>query len=75
MLGMGCFSFESCSDRFSLQGWSDSYLFQNAGTCEDAESNTFFDGGITDFVQPNVFTYGPLVVGLCIAHKVVKARV
>ncbi|URE05322.1 PPR repeat [Musa troglodytarum] len=44
------------------------------GICEDAVGSNYFEGGSNEVAQPNVFTYGALVDGLCKAHKVVEAR-
>ncbi|XP_072981746.1 uncharacterized protein [Typha angustifolia] len=44
------------------------------GTCETAEVDMYFKGDDCAITQPNVFTYGALVDGLCKAHKVAEAR-
>ncbi|RWW43641.1 hypothetical protein BHE74_00050670 [Ensete ventricosum] len=43
------------------------------GICEDAVGSNCFEDGNNEVAQPNVFTYGALVDGLCKAHKVVEA--
>nr|UPT49276.1 pentatricopeptide repeat protein AaPPR121 [Agave angustifolia] len=44
------------------------------GTCDGTDVDKYFEGGDANFTEPNVFTYGALVDGLCKAHKVVEAR-
>ncbi|KAM0940050.1 putative tetratricopeptide-like helical domain superfamily [Dioscorea sansibarensis] len=81
MLSMGCLpnvvTYTALIDGLCKAGQIDkacSIYSKMRGTCEDTESNIFFDGGNTNLVEPNVFTYGALVDGLCKAHKVVEAR-
>lgn len=44
------------------------------GTCEGTDAGICFDSSGANITEPNVFTYGALVDGLCKAHKVVEAR-
>ncbi|KAK1315279.1 Pentatricopeptide repeat-containing protein [Acorus calamus] len=44
------------------------------GDASDEDVNKYFEGNAMDDEEPNVFTYGALVDGLCKAHKVVEAR-
>ncbi|GJN02508.1 hypothetical protein PR202_ga19867 [Eleusine coracana subsp. coracana] len=44
------------------------------GTCNDAESDFYFECENTDTMMPNVVTYGALIDGLCKAHKVTDAH-
>ncbi|XP_068667075.1 pentatricopeptide repeat-containing protein At1g06710, mitochondrial [Aristolochia californica] len=45
---------------------------RGAGIVQDMDSYFEHDGSST--IEPNVFTYGALVDGLCKAHKIVQAR-
>ncbi|KAJ0977022.1 hypothetical protein J5N97_012496 [Dioscorea zingiberensis] len=80
MLGMGCLpnvvTYTALIDGLCKAGQigkACSIYDKMRGTFEDTEGNMFFDGGNTDLVKPNVFTYGALVDGLCKAHKVGEA--
>ncbi|XP_042388604.1 pentatricopeptide repeat-containing protein At1g06710, mitochondrial-like [Zingiber officinale] len=44
------------------------------GNCEEKITDNYFNDGSIEILEPNVFTYGALVDGLCKAHKVVEAR-
>ncbi|OAY82624.1 Pentatricopeptide repeat-containing protein, mitochondrial [Ananas comosus] len=44
------------------------------GVIQTADNDRHFEDDNFDSLEPNVFTYGALVDGLCKAHKVVEAR-
>ncbi|KAJ6841546.1 pentatricopeptide repeat-containing protein, mitochondrial-like [Iris pallida] len=44
------------------------------GTCEATDVDKYFEGTGGNIPEPNVFTYGALVDGLCKTHKNVEAR-
>ncbi|KAG6499393.1 hypothetical protein ZIOFF_039174 [Zingiber officinale] len=44
------------------------------GNCEEKITDNYFNDGINEILEPNVFIYGALVDGLCKAHKVAEAR-
>lgn len=44
------------------------------GTCDSSDVDKYFESSETDTTEPNVFTYGALIDGLCKAHKVTEAN-
>lgn len=81
MLGMGCLpnvvTYSALIDGLCKAGDIEKacqIYSKMRGTYAGKDVDMYFEGNSANSTEPNVFTYGALVDGLCKAHKVVEAH-